>query len=98
MSQNWRFASSVCFIFVCTKFHPQISLSLSTPVHSLSKLVFEMDDVKTEVKLQDFSQPWKFSDVVIVVEDERLHVHRAVLAMASPVFEKLFTTVFEEYH
>ena len=53
-------------------------------------------DVKTEVESQDFSQPWKFSDVVLVVEDERLHVHRAVLAMASPVFEKMFTSEFQE--
>ena len=53
-------------------------------------------DVKTEVELQDFSQPWKFSDVVLVVEEERLHVHRAVLSMASPVFEKMFTSEFQE--
>ena len=45
---------------------------------------------------QDFSQPWKFSDVVLVVEEERLHVHRAVLAIASPVFEKMFTLEFQE--
>ena len=53
-------------------------------------------DVKTEVELQDFSQPWKFSDVVLVVEEERLHVHRAVLSMASPVFEKMFTSECQE--
>ena len=45
---------------------------------------------------QDFSQPWKFSDVAVVVEDERLHVHRAVLSIASPVFEKMFTSEFQE--
>ena len=45
---------------------------------------------------QDFSQPWKFSDVVLVVEEERLHVHRGVLAMASPVFDTMFTSEFQE--
>ena len=40
---------------------------------------------------RDFTQAWKFSDVVLVVEGEKLHVHRAVLAMCSPVFEKMFT-------
>ena len=53
-------------------------------------------DVKTEVEPQDFSTPWKFSDAVFVVEEERLHVHRAVFAMASPVFEKMFTSEFQE--
>ena len=39
---------------------------------------------------QDFTQPWKFSDVVLVVDYHRLHVHRAVLAVWSPVFEEMF--------
>ena len=44
---------------------------------------------------QDFTQPWKFSDVVLVVEDQKFHVHRAVLAVCSPVFEKMFTSEFQ---
>lgn len=44
----------------------------------------------------DFSQPWKFSDVVLVVEEQNFHVHRAILAFWSPVFEKMFTSEFEE--
>ena len=32
----------------------------------------------------DFSQPWKFSDVVLVVEDKKLHVHRLRLRCALP--------------
>lgn len=43
-----------------------------------------------------FSQPWKFSDVVLVVEERKFHVHRAVLALSSPVFEKMFTSEFQE--
>ena len=44
----------------------------------------------------DFSAPWKFSDVVLIVEDQKFHVHRSTLAFWSPVFEKMFTTNFKE--
>ena len=44
----------------------------------------------------DFSEPWKLSDVVLVVEDHRFHVHRGTLAFWSPVFEKMFTSDFKE--
>ena len=44
----------------------------------------------------DFSEPWKFSDVVLVVEDQRFHVHRSILAFWSPVFEKMFMANFKE--
>ncbi|XP_068705927.1 kelch-like protein 15 isoform X1 [Montipora foliosa] len=43
-----------------------------------------------------FSEPWKLSDVVLVVEDHRFHVHRGTLAFWSPVFERMFTTDFKE--
>ena len=44
----------------------------------------------------DFSEPWKFSDVVLVVEDQRFHVHRSTLAFWSPVFERMFMSEFKE--
>ena len=44
----------------------------------------------------DFSAPWKFSDVVLIVEDQKFHVHRSTLAFWSPVFEKMFTTDLKE--
>lgn len=44
----------------------------------------------------DFSRPWKMSDVVLMVEDQKFHVHRNVLALWSPVFEKMFTSNFKE--
>ena len=44
----------------------------------------------------DFSKPWKMSDVVLLVEDEKFHVHRNVLMLWSPVFEKMFTSNFRE--
>ena len=52
--------------------------------------------LKNEVESPDFSQPWKLSDLVLVVEEERFHVHRAMLAFWSPVFEKMFTSEFQE--
>ena len=51
---------------------------------------------KSEVAYPKFGQPWKLSDLVLVVEEERFHVHRAVLALWSPVFEKMFTSEFQE--
>jgi len=44
----------------------------------------------------DFSEPWKFSDVVLVVEEQRFHVHRSTLAFWSPVFERMFMSDFKE--
>ena len=44
----------------------------------------------------DFSEPWKFSDVVLVVEGRKFHVHRSTLSMWSPVFETMFTSEFKE--
>ncbi|XP_031566424.1 BTB and MATH domain-containing protein 38-like [Actinia tenebrosa] len=47
-------------------------------------------------ELFDFSSPWHFSDVVLVVEDSRFYVHKSTLSMWSPVFEKMFTSEFSE--
>ena len=44
----------------------------------------------------DFAEPWKLSDVVLVVEEQRFHVHRSILALWSPVFERMFTSDFKE--
>ena len=44
----------------------------------------------------DFSEPWKFSDIVLVVEDQRFYVHRNILALWSSVFGKMFTAAFQE--
>jgi len=49
---------------------------------------------ESEISSPDFSQPWKLS--VLVVEEKSFHFHRALLAMWSPVFEKMFTTEFQE--
>ena len=44
----------------------------------------------------DFSKPWQYSDVVLVVESERFHVHRNILGMWSEVFTTMFTSHFKE--
>ena len=44
----------------------------------------------------EFSKPWQLSDVVLVVEEEKLHVHRCMLAMWSPVLSTMFTAQFKE--
>ena len=51
---------------------------------------------KTQEDSLDFSEPWQFSDVVLVVEEERLHVHRNILGMWSEVFTTMFTSEFKE--
>ena len=44
----------------------------------------------------DFSQPWEFSDTVLVVEGDKFHVHRSLLGMWSPVFSTMFIAQFKE--
>jgi len=48
-------------------------------------------DYSDEEDSIDFSEPWQFSDVVLVVEEERFHVHRNILGMWSEVFTTMFT-------
>ena len=34
-----------------------------------------------------FASPWNDSDMVLVVEDQELHVHKSILTLQSPVFK-----------
>ena len=43
-----------------------------------------------------FSEPWKDSDVVLVVEDKKFHVHRCILSLQSPVFKAMFSGNFKD--
>ena len=43
-----------------------------------------------------FSEPWKSSNLVLVVEGRRFHVHREVLIVCSPVFEAMLSSNFKE--
>ena len=44
----------------------------------------------------DFSKPWKMSDLVLSVEGKKLHVHKAILVISSPVFETMLSSNFKE--
>jgi hypothetical protein len=43
-----------------------------------------------------FSRPWEDSDLVLIVENQRLHVHSFILKMASPVFKAMLSSDFKE--
>ena len=43
-----------------------------------------------------FSSPWNDSDMVLVVEDQELHVHRSFLTVLSPVFKAMLDGHFKE--
>ena len=45
---------------------------------------------------EDFSQPWKPSDLVLLVEGRKLQVHRDILALSSPVFSRMLEGDFKE--
>ena len=44
----------------------------------------------------EFSTPWEQSDVVLLVERQKFHVHRLILSMSSPVFSRMFSSDFKE--
>ena len=43
-----------------------------------------------------FSSPWNNSDMVLVVEDQELHVHKWILITHSPVFKAMLEGHFQE--
>ncbi len=43
-----------------------------------------------------FASPWDDSDMVLVVEDQELHVHKWILKSQSPVFRAMFDGHFQE--
>lgn len=44
----------------------------------------------------DFSRPWKNSDQILQVGEQQFHVHRCMLGLSSPVFERMFNGPFKE--
>lgn len=46
--------------------------------------------------MADFSKPWNHSDQILCVEEHELHVHRCVLSLSSPVFDRMFNSGFKE--
>lgn len=71
-------------------------------MHNFNLIGFEfssdviVQDAQEEKVKHCFSEPWEDSDVILVVEDERFHVHRLILSMNSPVFKAMFKSEFKE--
>lgn len=82
-----------CSVFHGTKSRRNTRLLTGSRKEMAAAKRMRTEEAETEL---DFSRPWKMSDVVLVVEDEKFHVHRNVLALWSPVFEKMFTSNFRE--
>ena len=64
-----------------------------------SQVPFTFSGAKTKSVQEDsldFSQPWQFSDAVLVAEEKTFHVHRNILGMWSDVFTTMFTAQFKE--
>ncbi|XP_031566414.1 kelch-like protein 20 [Actinia tenebrosa] len=70
--------------------------STSADQESTSETLMIENVVLNEESSLDFSSPWHFSDVVLVVEDTKFHVHKCILSMWSPVFRTMFTSQFME--
>ena len=49
-----------------------------------------------ETETNPFAESWEDSDLVLVVEDEKFHVHRQILSIHSPVFKAMLNTQFKE--
>lgn len=49
-----------------------------------------------ELEFPDFTAPDDLSSVTLIIEGEKLYVHREVLAAWSPVFKSMFTRDFKE--
>ena len=43
-----------------------------------------------------FSEPWEDSDLILLVEDEKFHVHRQMLSLHSHVFKAMLNSQFKE--
>ena len=49
-----------------------------------------------QMKAELFSQPWKGSNLILLVQGRKFHVHRDVLILCSPVFEAMLSSNFKE--
>ena len=43
-----------------------------------------------------FASPWNDSDMMLIVEDQELYVHRSFLTVLSPVFKAMLDGHFKE--
>ena len=81
---------------VTMKYIPVLKLNMAaanTPPPAKDATPSKISTCKPEL---DFSQAWKMSDLVLVVENKRFHVHRSILSMCSPVFDRMLSSDFKE--
>ena len=64
--------------------------------HQDESEITTVDVENVEIEENVFSQPWKDSDVVLVVDGKEFHVHRTILAMHSDVFKAMFNGDFKD--
>ena len=57
--------------------------------------VVEAEEEEIE-ETHPFCEPWEESDLVLVVENKKFHVHRQILSIHSPVFKAMLNTQFKE--
>ena len=57
------------------------------------QIAAETNETETE---SVFASPWDGSDMVLIVEDHELHVHKWILSSQSPVFKAMFNGHFKE--
>ena len=57
--------------------------------------VVEAEEKEIE-ETHPFCEPWEESDLVLVVENKKFHVHRQILSLHSPVFKAMLNTQFKE--
>ena len=84
-------SNKVCLLFL------NIGLSFDRPVVCPEN---ESDSAQPIEELpkgtNPFSVPWEDSDLVLVVESEKFHVHRLVLILNSPVFKAMLKSDFKD--
>ena len=44
-----------------------------------------------------FSEQWEDSDLILLVEDEKFHVHHQILSVHSPVFKAMLNSQFNSF-
>ncbi|XP_057309599.1 uncharacterized protein LOC130647679 [Hydractinia symbiolongicarpus] len=52
--------------------------------------------IRTEEKEHQYAQPWDDSDVILIVENDKFHVHSNILGFASSVFKTMLSSEFKE--
>ena len=53
-------------------------------------------EMATKIDENVFASPWNDSDMVLIVQDQELHVHRSILTLLSPVFKAMLDGHFKE--